>query len=98
MEDVEINVQWKSEELRTITKTNVTCLMVVGWCFYLGSIIFNYVYFYFHPFSPELCFFGAEEEVKEWTPPNDTKGRDKSNIQPAASQIEMTELLRPEEN
>ena len=89
MKDVEIKVQGN---VRTITNTNVIWLMVTGWAFYLGSTVFNFVYFYFHPFSPEL--FGAEEGVKEWTP----KGRDKSNIQLVASQIELTELLHPEEN
>ena len=86
----------KAEELRTITTTNVSWLLVAGWMFYFGSMLFNLAYYMMHPSSPEMWTWGAVEEVEEWTPPRkrETERRQANNRnQPEASNIELTELL-----
>ena len=86
----------KAEELRNITTTNVSWLLVAGWMSYFGSMLLNLAYYMMHPSSPEMCTWGAEEELEEWTPTGqrETERRQANNRnQPEASNIELTELL-----
>ena len=113
MKDIEIFVQGKdeaeelncdtpilkAEELRTITTTNVSWLLVTGWMFYFGSLLLNLAYYMMHPSSPEMWTWGAVEELERWTPPGERETRQSYNghkSQAEATQIELTELLPPE--
>ena len=102
MKDIEIVLtgQDASEELRTITATNVGWLLGAGWMFYFVSLLLNLVYYLMHPSSPEMWTWGAEEELEVWTPPGETKTRKQANRgqndQVDASQNEMIELLLQE--
>ena len=98
MKDIEIIVRGKdeAEELRTITTTNVSWLLVTGWMFYICSLILNLAYYMMHPSSPEMWTWGAAEELEEWTPPGERETRQSYNghkSQAEATQIELTELL-----
>ena len=78
MKDIEIVVtdQGKAEELRTITPANVGWLLVVGWMFYFVSLLLNLIYYLMHPSSPEMWTWGAEEELEEWTPPEELEKKE----------------------
>ena len=72
MEDVTLPGEQLGEEL-TIT-TGVTARMLgAGWLLYLASLILNFIFYKMHPASPEMWTWGAEEELEEWTPPEETQ-------------------------
>ena len=103
MKDIVITVQGEdlAEELRTITPANVGWLLGAGWMFYFVSLLLNLVYYLMHPSSPEMCTWGTEVELEEWTwtPPGekDTEARKPSDrgqhSQLEATEIELAELL-----
>ena len=54
--------------------TGVTARMLgAGWLLYLASIILNFIFYKMHPANPEMWTWGAEEELEEWTPPEETQ-------------------------
>ena len=58
------------EKERTITTSNTLWMLFTGWMFYIIAQILNLVYYYIHPSSPEMCTWGATEELEEeWTYP-----------------------------
>ena len=56
--------------------TGVTARMLwAGWLLYLASIILNFIFYKMHPSSPEMWTWGAEEELEEWTPPEEAQAQ-----------------------
>ena len=54
--------------------TGVTARMLsAGWLLYLASLILNFIFYKMHPSSPEMWTWGVEEELEEWTPPEETQ-------------------------
>ena len=81
MEDVDVTIPGEQlvEELRgrsipiRIT-TGVTARMLgAGWLLYLASLILNFIFYKMHPSAPEMWTWGAEEELEEWTPPEEAE-------------------------
>ena len=64
------------EEFRTITPTHVAWMLGAGWMFYFVSLLLNLVYYLMHPSSPEMWTWGAEEELEEWTPPEEAQAHE----------------------
>ena len=60
-------------ELRLISTTDTGRMMGAGWLLYLVSLIFNFIFYKMHPSSPEMWTWGAEEELEEWTPPEEAE-------------------------
>ena len=81
MEDVDVTIPGEHlvEELpgrsNTIRiTTGVTARMLwSGWLLYLASLILNFIFYKMHPSSPEMWTWGAEEELEEWTPPEEAQ-------------------------
>ena len=64
---------------RTITPANIGWMLGIGWMFYMGSQLLNFIYYKMHPSSPELWTWGKEETVEEWTlPPEETQKQEKN--------------------
>ena len=58
--------------LRTITPA------IIGWMFYLGSQLLNFIYYKMHPSSPKMWTWGKKEMVEDWTlPPEETQTQEK---------------------
>ena len=66
-----IEVIDEAGNLRTITPTNIGWMLGIGWTFYLFSQLLNLVYYKMHPSSPEMGTWGAQEELEEWTYPEE---------------------------
>ena len=60
-------------ELRLISTTDTARMLGAGWLLYICSIVFNFIFYKMHPSSPEMWTWGAEEELEEWTPPEETQ-------------------------
>ena len=56
---------------RTITTADTGWMLGAGWLFYLASFLLNLLYYKLHPSGPEFCSWGKEEELEEWTPPEE---------------------------
>ena len=56
---------------RTITTADTGWLLGAGWLFYLASMLLNLLYYKLHPSGPEFCSWGKEEELEEWTLPEE---------------------------
>ena len=56
---------------RTITTANTSWMLGAGWIFYLASSLLNLLYYKLHPSGPEFCSWGKEEELEEWTLPEE---------------------------
>ena len=56
-----------------ITTADTGKMLVAGWLLYLASLIFNFIFYKMHPSSPEMWTWGAEEELEEWKPPEETQ-------------------------
>ena len=80
MEDVTIPGENLVEELRgrriKITTGDTGRMLGAGWLLYLASIILNFIFYETHPSSPEMWTWGAEEELEEWTPPEETQAQE----------------------
>ena len=79
MEDVTIPGENLVEELRgrriRITTGDTGRMLGAGWLLYLASIILNYIFYKMHPSSPKMWTWGAEEELEEWTPPDEAQAQ-----------------------
>ena len=53
---------------RPITTGDTGLMLGAGWLLYLGSLIFNLMFYKMHPSSPEIGTWGAAERIEEWTP------------------------------
>ena len=76
-------------------------MLVVGWIFYLCSLLLNLVFYLMHPSSPEMWTWGAAEELDGWTPPEEkeTETRKQTNQQSQRTegcQLDLAELLPQE--
>ena len=61
--------------------TGVTARMLgAGWLLYLASLIFNFIFYKMHPSSPEMWTWGAEEELEEWTPPEEAQDHEEGEF------------------
>ena len=60
-------------ETHIISTGDTGRMLGAGWLFYLCSLILNYIFYKMHPSSPEMWTWGAEKELKEWTPPEETQ-------------------------
>ena len=58
-------------EPRLISSTDTGRMLGAGWLLYLASLILNFIFYRMHPSSPEMWTWGAEEELEEWTPPEE---------------------------
>ena len=66
----EIDVFDEKGKERKITTSDTWWMLFTGWMFYIIAQILNLVYYYIHPSSPEMCSWGASEELEEeWTYP-----------------------------
>ena len=55
-----------------LISTGVTGRMLgAGWLLYLFSLILNFIFYRMHPSSPEMWTWGAQEELEEWTYPEE---------------------------
>ena len=93
----------EGRNLRIITETNIVWMLVVGWIFYLCSLLLNLVFYLMHPSSPEMWTWGAAEELEVWTPPGKKetetrkqKNRGQQSQRTEGSQLELAELLPQE--
>ena len=82
--------------LRTITTADTGRILGAGWLLYFFSLILNLVYYLMHPSSPEIWTWGAEEELEDWTPPDEKESikQEQTQSQPEPSQIKLTESPR----
>ena len=69
MEDVTLPEDHVVEELRglKISSWDTGRMLGAGWLLYLCSLILNIIFYKIHPSSPEMCTWGAAEELEEWT-------------------------------
>ncbi len=62
-------------ETRLISTTDTGRMLEAGWLLYLASLILNFIFYKMHPSSPEMWTWGAEEELEEWTPPEEAQAQ-----------------------
>ena len=62
-------------EPRLISTMDTGRMLGAGWLLYLASLIFNFIFYIMHPSSPEMWSWGAEEELEEWTPPEEAQAQ-----------------------
>ena len=63
-------------ELRLISTRDTGLMLGAGWLLYLASLIFNFIFYKMHPSYPEMWTWGAEEELEEWTPPEEAQAQE----------------------
>ena len=62
----------EGQQIRSITASNISWMLVTGWMFYMASVVLNFIYYNMHPSFPEMWTWGKEEKLEEWTlPPAD---------------------------
>ena len=72
----EIYVTDEEGILRIITTINIVLMLGVGWMFYFGSLVLNFIYYLMHPSSPKMWTWGKKEKLEGWTPPEKTQAKD----------------------
>ena len=58
-------------ETHIISTGDTGRMLGAGWLLYLFSLILNIIFYKMHPSSPEMCTWGAQEELEEWTYPEE---------------------------
>ena len=67
-------------EPRLISTTVTGRMLGAGWLLYLASLILNHNFYNMHPSSPKMWTWGAGEELKVWTPPEETQDQDEGEF------------------
>ena len=70
----------EGRNLRIITETNIVWMLVVGWIFYLCSLLLSLVYYLMHPSSPEMWTWRRRDELEVWSPPEVTEEETDGNL------------------
>ena len=99
-----VHVTDEAGKTRIIKIHNIIWMLVVGWMFYIVSMVLHCIYYIMHPSSPDIWSCGNEEQLEEWTPPEETQPQEEEGefgpsicnhfLAPTGAQ-EVTMCVRP---